>query len=302
MAMHRRQLFVSLLASFTATCVAHAANLSARIDPFEDGLEARRFPRTKPFVAIYGQNGKKLGFVAAVHSVDPTGPTFGSVQRAFAHLSPKLVIIEGFPTALGRNPERIMQMALKTDAESADSWARGEGGFAAASALRAVVPFEGGEPTDKELLAGLTARGFRARDVLFTEMMKVLAEDADAKLFTEPHGQAFESAFGDWAISLSRSFEQPRPSTDEFQLWYFQTFGLSLQSDKRWKERADPVAIGLSARIAREQSLLRDNHLYQLILKRLDQESSVVVVFGASHLASLWRALQASLGSPKLLS
>jgi hypothetical protein len=302
MAVNRRHLLLGLFASVTTTSGAHAANLSALIDPFEHGLEARRFPRAKPFVAVYGQDGKKLGFVAAVHSVDPASPTFGMVQAAFAHLSPKLVIIEGFPTAFGLNPDRIMQMVLKADAKGADTWARGEGGFAAASALRASVPFEGGDPTDKELLADLMARGFPARDVMFTEMLKVLAEEARAKLFPAPHGKAFESAFVDWAKSLSHSFGQPQPSTDDFRTWYLQTFGLSLHFDEQWTEQADPVGTGLSARIAREQSLLRDNHLYQLMIRRLDTESSVVVVFGASHLASLWRALEASLGMPKLLS
>jgi len=46
---------------------------------------------------------------------------------------------------------------------------------------------------------------------------------------------------------------------------------------------------------------IRDQHLFDLIRSRLDTHSRVLVVYGGSHIATMWKPLVRQLGQPRLI-
>lgn len=87
-----------------------------------------------------------------------------------------MVIVEGFPTAFGQNPEPILQAVRRRDTPDADAYAKGEAIFTASQALARNVPFIGGEPTMIEEIDGLVAKRYRRDDVLFAIRLRSLAQ------------------------------------------------------------------------------------------------------------------------------
>ena len=68
-----------------------------------------------------------------------------AVEAAFAKIRPQVVIVEGFPTAMGEDPPPLVAEGHRNGAPDADEFARSEVMHAAAIALRRGIPFLGGE-------------------------------------------------------------------------------------------------------------------------------------------------------------
>jgi hypothetical protein len=93
--------------SFVALLLAGPAPLDAAqatIPVWSESLAKTLDPSDAPFTAIYRPGGKLLTFVAAEHVFTKDNRTIDAIRRAFADANPSVVIIEGIPTAYGRNP------------------------------------------------------------------------------------------------------------------------------------------------------------------------------------------------------
>jgi hypothetical protein len=262
----------------------------------QERLFSRFFKEPQSFTADFQRGPYSLSFVAADHSVDPAGATFREVRDTFSRVSPKSLILEGFPTSWGDNPEPISSMIPTRLQPDANSFAKGEGVYAASLAQSASVPFVGGEPTDAQQTEGLVALGFAAEDIYFVDMIKALFQDLRAGEFATPSDPNFAKAYEGWV----RNSDAPARPIEAFRAWYSMSFGTSIESDPNWFERSDPGKRGIGADISRAQGLIRDRHLYALIIARLKAERAVMVVYGASHLTNLWSALAFSLGQPRV--
>ena len=153
-----------------------ATQVSGQIPLFSEALAKERGPTEAPFIVTYRPGAKVLTFVGADHVFTNDNSTIDSIRRAFADTNPSMVIVEGFPTALGRNPEPILQAVRRRDAPDADSFAQGEPAFTASLALARNVPFVGGEPTMTEEIDGLVAKGYKRDDVLFAFVLRSLGQ------------------------------------------------------------------------------------------------------------------------------
>jgi hypothetical protein len=120
-----------------------------------------------PFVASYRKGAERLVFVGAHHAFNPNAPTMRAVKEGFAEIQAKVVILEGFPTAMGENPPALVEAARRYGAPDADEYGRGEGMYATSTALMRGIPFVGGEPTRDEQMQVLKAKGFTDADVAF---------------------------------------------------------------------------------------------------------------------------------------
>jgi hypothetical protein len=94
-----------------------------------------------------------------------------AVKTGFDQLQPEVVILEGFPTAMGENPPPLIAEAHRYGAPDADEFARGEAIYAASIALMRGVPFLGGEPTREEELQVLKIKGFTDADIAFSGLL-----------------------------------------------------------------------------------------------------------------------------------
>jgi hypothetical protein len=278
------------------TGIAELADDPSLVIPYSPQIQARLFKRPPPFTAGFQRGDYCLSFVAAEHSIDPVGATFREIRETFSRARPACLIVEGFPTAWGDNPEAIASLIPLRSRPDADSYSKGEAVYSASLAKSAGIPFVGGEPTAVQQSAGLMAIGFAAEDVYFADMIKVLFQDLRAGSFASPADPNFAKAYEKW----TRQSDDPARPIEAFRAWYTKSFGTPIENDPTWYERTDPGKRGIGADIMRAQALIRDRHLYALIIARLKVERSVMAVYGASHLANLWSALSFSLGKPRV--
>ena len=97
--------------------------LERRVEPWCPGDCAVEVP----FVASYRKGTERLVFVGAHHAFQPNSPTMRAVKAGFDQLQPEVVILEGFPTAMGENPPPLVADAHRYGAADADEFVRGEG-------------------------------------------------------------------------------------------------------------------------------------------------------------------------------
>src|SRR5262245_1591375 len=90
---------------------------------YSDALARDRGPTEAPFIVSYRSAGKSLTFVGADHLFTRENSTIDAVRRAFASSQPSVVIVEGFPTALGKNFPPILEAAQRREHPDADAFA-----------------------------------------------------------------------------------------------------------------------------------------------------------------------------------
>ena len=299
MTLSRRGLLLAAPGLLTA-CL-HPGARPDLVDAFSAERQRTVLPQGFPVLALYETGSETLGFVAANHTVDPRSMTFRTIRFALETVRPKLVVLEGFPTALGVNPERIVRQARRSGAADANAFERGEAAFAAGLALGGGTPFVGGEPTDAELARKLVAAGFSQDDVFFSSLYGPLGQDFKSGAFSGPAEPGFERSFRRWAGEIARELGRSTPWVQAFRDWHQAAYGVALEDDPIWWERDGPGRPGKAGQISRLQTLLRDRHLHTVLVDAVGRHRRVLTVYGGSHLSTLWRSLEAVMGSPRLM-
>lgn len=284
-----------------SACAGGARTGLQLVSPYTAELARVSEPYPYPYTALHARGGRRLAFVAATHTVDPDSSTMAAIRQAFDTVRPATVIIEGFPSEMGENPEIITEIIEQAALPEADPYARGEAAYAARLAIAAGVPFQGGEPTEAAQTRALLAQGFSVRDVFFADLLKVLPQSIRGGEISGTDDARFEEVFARWTVSLAvERDDAPRIDLDQFAAWYEAQFGVHYRLDARFSDRADPSADTLVGSILRAQSLLRDRHLYGVILQAVRARGRVLVVYGGTHRTTLAPALSAALGPAEL--
>jgi hypothetical protein len=270
------------------------------VQPFSDERQTILLPHDPPLTAAYRRRLKRLTFVGVEHTTNPKSASFAAIEKAFETLQPRAVIVEGFATLEGPSPSFLFKSPDKPW-EQRNSYEQSEAFHAIALAAGRQVPVWGGEPTDSELVERLLAMGYGSADVFAALMFGPLNQDWRAGAFPGPTGPGFEASYARWAAVMKQAFAKP-PPTDlaSFQAWYLARFGTPIEADPDWATRGGPDGDSISERIGGQSNLLRDRHLFELMLKLTNEQARVLTVFGSSHLANQWDALKASFGAPIL--
>ena len=259
-----------------------------------------------PFVASYRKGAERLVFVGAHHDFNPNAPTMRAVKEGFAEIQAKVVILEGFPTAMGENPAPLVEGARRYGAPDADEYGRGEGMYAASTALMRGIPFLGGEPTRAEQKQVLKAKGFADSDIAFGYLTGGLSQALRSHDIPDTSVASLEKFYprvvqdlklpmneGGWALDA--------PSLEQFRHRYRQLYGVDIVGDKEFPLRIDVTFDKTrNGEQARVDMKTRDRHLLGLIEQQLSEKHSVLVVFGGSHWATLSAAFEERLGKPKV--
>jgi hypothetical protein len=270
------------------------------VQPFSDERQTILLPHDPPLTAAYQRRLKRLTFVGVEHTTNPKSASFAAIEEAFDTLQPRAVIVEGFATRWGPSPSFLLK-SLDKPWEQRSSYEQGEAFHAITLAARRQIPVWGGEPTDSEVVERLLAMGYDSADVFAALMFGPLGQDWRSGAFPAPTGPDFEVSYARWADDMKGAFANP-PPTDlaSFQAWYLARFGKPLEADPDWATRGGPEGDSISERIGGQSNLLRDRHLFDLMLKLTNEQDRVLTVFGSSHLANQWDALKASFGAPIL--
>lgn len=270
------------------------------VSEFSLALQAR-LPLQPPFVAVFTRGDQTLGFVAARHSIDGEHPTFALVRTAFDEVQPRAVIIEGIETAQGEWPHPIVQQARRLKA-SANPASAGEALYTAQLAIDRDIPLWGGEPSDQDIYAALLAAGSDPQDAFYASIFGPLEQSRREGDITGPNDPRFDAVFERWARSSARDLTPaPGPSVGAFRAWYRDRTGLDLNADPNWLASHDPDYAGPVQRENKQHMRIRDQHLFELILSRLDTHLRVLIVYGGSHIATMWKPLVQNLGRPRLI-
>lgn len=281
--------------------VAGCASASpATVSEFSLALQAR-LPRQPPLLAVFERGDQRLGFVAARHSIDADHPTFALVRTAFDEVQPRAVIIEGIETARGEWPRPIVQEARRLKA-SANPASTGEALYTAQLAIDRDIPLWGGEPSDQDIYAALLATGSDPQDAFYASLFGPLEQSRREGDITGPNDPRFDAVFERWARSNARGLTPPPdPSAGAFRAWYRDRTGLDLNADPNWLASHDPDYAGPVQRENKLHMRTRDQHLFELILSRVETHRLVLVVYGGSHIATMWKPLVQHLGQPRLI-
>jgi hypothetical protein len=291
---------LALFGGLSAAGCTTAPSSPATVSEFSLALQAR-LPRQPPFLAVFERGDQRLGFVAARHSIDGDHPTFALVRTAFDEVHPRAIIIEGIETAQGEWPRPIVQQARRLKA-SPDPAAAGEALYTAQLAMDRDLPLWGGEPSDQDIYAALLTAGSEPQDAFYASLFGPLEQSRREGDIAGPDDPRFDTVFERWARSTARGLTPaPDPSVSAFRAWYRDRTGLDLNADPNWLASHDPDYPGPVQRENKLHMKIRDQHLFDLIRSRLDTHRRVLVVYGGSHIATMWSPLLRQLGRPRLI-
>jgi hypothetical protein len=258
-----------------------------------------------PFVASYRKGTESLVFVGVRHAFNPNDPTMRAVTAGFANIEPRVLIVEGFPTAMGENPPPLVAEAHRYGTPDADESARGEAMYAASIALRLKIPFIGGEPTREEENQVLKAKGFTDADIAFSGLLGELSQALRSGDIPDISRESLAKIYPRLAEELKLppdhgGWNLDAPSLDEFVQRYRDMYGVDIVGDDKFPLRIDVGDLTRHGQQGRVGMMTRDRHLLGLIEQQLAEGHTVLVVYGGSHWATLSAALQERLGRPKI--
>jgi hypothetical protein len=229
-----------------------------------------------------------------------------AVEAGFSKIRPRIVIVEGFPTAMGENPPPLVREAHRYRAPDADEFARGEAMYAAATALTKGIPFLGGEPTREEEIQVLKTKGFTDAEIAFSAMAGGFSQALRSGDIHDTLFASLETFYPRLAQIVKAPLDHggwnlDAPPLEDFRQRYRHTYGVDIVGDDQFPRRID-VAFDKTrnGQQARVGMTTPDRHLLGLIEQQLTERQCVLVVFGGSHWSTLSAALAERLGKPKV--
>lgn len=244
--------------------------------------------RQAPYIASYSGCGKALHFVAAEHTNDPSSLTFELVERAISLGGDVgFVLIEGLPSAYGASNQQVLDFAQSADGTPADS----EALFAVRKAASRDIPFQGAEPSDSAILIEADLVGISAPDLLGFYILRQIEQavrSGQLSSHTDPRLQeVIEVLLGQLVrdTGLTKAEFAPVSKIEGFKNWYRVLNGADFESTFRFED-----VYPSTTQYSRPSNLLsdkvsdiRDRTIIAMIEDALENNSIVVVVYGASH-------------------
>ena len=275
--------------------------------PYSPALERRVQPWCPapcnllvPFVATYRKGSEALVFVASRHAFNERDPTMRAVSWGFAAARPAVVIVEGFPTAMGEDPPPVVQEAYRHGTTQADGYAKGEAMHAASLALSSGVPFMGGEPTRAQQIEVLERKGYTPGDIALAYLVGSLSQGLRSGDLSNASDPRLPTQFARWAKGFSDQYRLQPLTLEEFTLRYRSVFGVDYKEDPQVVQRSDPGPDTPVARLNQTDMIVRDEHILETIVKQLAARRRVLIVYGGSHWTTLSQALEKRLGKPRI--
>jgi hypothetical protein len=315
--MRRKALCGLLLGMLVETSVNAATHFTLpsedRIQPSSLELERRVEPWCPgdcamgvPFVATYRKGTERLVFVGAHHAYHPNDSTMQAVKAGFDQFQPKVVILEGFPTAMDVNPPQLVAQARQYGTADADEFVRSEANYAASIALARAIPFIGGEPTREEQSQVLKAKGYTDTDLAFSALLGAYSQALRSGDMPNTSAESLAKIYPRLAEDIKAPPNRggsnlDAPSLEDFRERYKKMYGVDIVGDDKFPLRIDVVNDNTrNGQQAKVGMMTRDRHLLGLIEQQLTERHTVLVVYGGSHWATLSAVLQERLGKPKI--
>ena len=283
----------------------------ARVVPWEraPGLTMMRVP----FAMEHRGCGKTLVYVGAEHTNDPQSTTFRLIEAVFKSRPVEFVVIEGVQASEGVNPGWNSPRGLLSAAKQAVRQKNDSEPFLAirlADAAHAKVI--GGEPEETEILAALSAHGFRAEDMFGFYVLRLVRQWQREGSISSPIDPALDGQIHKlerWFVRSARvdADDLSRVNSYEgFKAWYQATNEISYEQG--FREDGGDAAPAHQVRPVRKTNVIsdivtntREKSIVSTIADAVRDYDSVVVVYGASHYMADSPAIAAAFGPPREL-
>lgn len=272
---------------------------NSALAPWTQALAATQ--RDGPEITVYKRGSKLVVFIGVEHDADPAGPTHRLISSAFDMASPKIVIVEGIPTAQGLDPPKLMALAQEP-LDSQGLQPNGETVPTVRSALKNRSRLIGGEPSDREVREITSRFGVSERNLLGFYVLRVVPQWISQGQITDLADPRATNLINQQLIRSRAELgveESALPNAGSWLAWRKQLNPGADPARFETKE-AGPLVDGpwRTSRIGAAVSRARDTHLFDLTAKQLNEHQSVVVVFGGSHALIQRPALVKLLGQP----
>jgi hypothetical protein len=288
--------------------IARSAAAAQDVPLFTPELEQQLRPKCPkgceenvPFTAVYRRDRQTLVFVATRHVLSGANRTIRAVDSGFAELSAAVVIVEGFPTALGENPSFVVDLARNHGVPAGGAYERSEMMHTLVAAISREIPFLGGEPTRAKELQVFGHGGYTRKDIAFEELVEGLGQSIRNGDLTAGVGDPrLASTFKHSAEAFILRYALEPLSFDEFSARYKLVFGVAVAEDEKlavrwWPGTDSPVAL-----LSQLDMNVRDRHLLAIIEKEVALKERVLVVYGSAHWITLSQALERTFGKPTI--
>lgn len=247
------------------------------------------------YIAHHKKGEYELFYLAAHHSNDPKSETHQLVKKLFQY-DFNFLVIEGFPTSRGINPEAYIEQSKKGSSEKIVLG--GEGAVAALLAVDKGIPFQGGEPDHELLYSELLKQGFTRLDFLGFYLIRQIPQwvrqsenkitllKSKAPEFLSRYCKRLEIAVSDC------------PALAEISAWYEKHTKKKLTVDIDTEEVAPLSNSSLHThKISAAIGAIRDRYTLAIVEALIEQHKRVAVVYGASHYLTLKKSFETSLGA-----
>ena len=277
------------------------------IPPYSLDLEKRTQPwcpgdceLAVPFTAVYKGDERILVFVGVRHAFTPESSTTRAIDLGFASVRPAVVIVEGFPTAMGDSPRPLVEHARKRGTPQEDQFTKSETMYTIAQAISRGIPFVGGEPTRAQQANALKRRKYATTDIAFAFLLGGLSQSVRSGELSGTNDPKIAESFTRWSNAFADQYQLKPLSLEEVESRYRSMFGVDLRHDDKFITRLEPGTASQVALLNQADMIGRDEHLLATIDKEVAARKKVLVVYGGSHWSTLSEALRRRLGEPKI--
>jgi gamma-glutamyltranspeptidase/glutathione hydrolase len=288
--------FVLLLATMGCQTPSPKKATSSSVRDWSADL-ARETPDA-PFQALYQRNDHTLTYLGVRHENDLSSSSMQLISNTFAKKKFDVVLLEGFPSAKGKNPESMKTEALQDGKNG--FFQEGETGLSIQLAVKYGVAFIGAEPDENEVETSILKAGYTKQDLLFFYLVRQIPEfRRQKKLTILTNDDLFNQFLKNWSRTLE---VDPTPDLKTFFTWYKEKNGKAFNVDDIDTEVPAPLGTGklFTQRLSAVVGRRRNEFIVDQITTAVHQYKSVLVIFGASHWATQRLALEDLMGKPEV--
>ena len=257
-----------------------------------------------PYMKTYEGCEKTLIYVAASHGNDAESPTFKMVRSAFDNHAINFAIVEGFPSAYGISDPQLLDYAKSVKGTASDA----EAYEAIRLAIEKGAVFQGGEPDEKVIVDAIQKAGKTPVDLLGFYIVRQIPQyirQNNLETIEDPRLDAEIDKLVQNLISetgIDRTELSAVDSAVKFKNWYWETnkmlFKESFRNQDAWPSTSisDPRPTNF---ISDQVGDIRDQHIVSVINRALQDNTTVLVVYGGSHHVIQEPALKSVFGESK---
>lgn len=239
-----------------------------------------------PHLSHYTKDNKHLYYLGVKHGKDFETRSHDMILQAVSKHKPQLIVIEGLATEAGISP------SFGLDPKKPESVARflnhEENIHTAELAREKKIPFIGGEPSSKQVMAALEKQGHSDKEIMAIYLLRSISKLKRSNSLNKNNLRQYIDGF----LSKDPLFEhipqEERLTFDEFKSWY--------DSHKHEVGNKDLLSLTTAdtynnvqtvpnyfQRMSKIMERVRDDHLINVIADCASEYDKVMVVYGSAH-------------------